>query len=666
MRTGILLALVAAPLAAQQSTDTTVLHPIVVTATRVPIGQQVAPASVTVIRGEELRSRGIANVADALATVPGLSVVRSGSFGATTSLFARGGESDYVKVLVDGVPLNSPGGTFDFATLTTDNIDRIEVVRGPASVIYGSDAVVGVVQLFTRRGVGTPHGHVDVRGGSFGTIEGEGGVTGGNGPIGYSVGASARETDGVLPFNNGFRNRAASGRLTFAPAGGIVDLTARRSDATFHFPTDGSGAVVDSNAFRRDHRTVLGLDAVRHVTSRVDVRLLGAASRLDGGSTNDPDSPGDTTGFYSRDNARIGRRSADLRADAHFSDRATLSLGGVVEREQARSNSTSRFQRFPASSTTFSAHRTNTSIYAQVIGSAGSRLTYTASGRVDETATFGTFVTGRTSLAWQLARSTSVRAAVGNAFKAPAFEETFSSAFTIGNPDLEPEQTLSWEATAEQRIGSHAVISATYFDQKFRDLIQYVLGNASTDFRGTNENLAGASARGLELEARALSLGALDLGASVTLLRTRVTDAGNGAFGTFVNGERLLRRPARSAALTADYRFERQARVGVAVRYVGQRDDRDFSKDERVELDPYAVLDLSADVSLASMSPTLSPLALTVRIENAFDREYQPAFGFSAPGRTVLVGARAEIGRRGERGNSEQRAAMAPRARDRR
>ena len=106
----------------------------------------------TVISGDDLRARGITSVSDALASVPGLAVVRSGSFGATTALFARGGESDYVKVLVDGVPLNNPGGVFDFATLTTDNLERIEIVRGPASVVYGSDAVAGVVQLFTRRG----------------------------------------------------------------------------------------------------------------------------------------------------------------------------------------------------------------------------------------------------------------------------------------------------------------------------------------------------------------------------------------------------------------------------------------------------------------------------------------------------------------------------------
>src|SRR5688572_12087766 len=204
--------------AAQQTPDTTVLRPVVISATRVPMDRQAAPASVTVITGDELKARGIATVSEALASVPGLAVVQSGSFGATTSLFARGGESDYVKVLVDGVPLNNPGGSFDFATLTTDNIDRIEVVRGPTSVVYGSDAVAGVVQLFTRRGDGPPRGFADVRGGSFGTIEGTAGVAGGSTRLGYLFGAASRETDGIHPFNNDYSNRVLSGRLSFAPS----------------------------------------------------------------------------------------------------------------------------------------------------------------------------------------------------------------------------------------------------------------------------------------------------------------------------------------------------------------------------------------------------------------------------------------------------------------
>jgi len=138
--------------------------------------------------------------------------------------------------------------------------------------------------------------------------------------------------------------------------------------------------------------------------------------------------------------------------------------------------------------------------------------------------------------------------------------------------------------------------------------------------------------------------GAFDLGANVTLLRTRVTDAGNGAFGTFVNGDRLLRRPSQSAAFNADYRITGASRVGATMRMVGKRDDRDFANDVRVTLPSYMLLDLSGDFALTAVSHALTPLFLTARIDNVFDREYESAFGFDAPSRRVLVGMRATLG----------------------
>ena len=152
-RATLALALLSAPatLAAQVAGDTTSLPEIVVTATRYPVAADSVASTVTVLRGDDLRAQGIRFVADALRQVPGAHVVQSGPFGSATSLFLRGGESDYVKVLVDGAPVNQPGGFYDFGSLTTDNVERIEVLRGPASVLYGSDAITGVVQIVTRQ-----------------------------------------------------------------------------------------------------------------------------------------------------------------------------------------------------------------------------------------------------------------------------------------------------------------------------------------------------------------------------------------------------------------------------------------------------------------------------------------------------------------------------------
>src|SRR5438094_806863 len=185
-----LLALVPAALAAQQSRDTVVLDPVVVTATRIPTPASAVPAAVTVISGAELRAQGIRTVAEALRTVPAASVVTTNAYGSQTSLFLRGGDADYVKVLIDGVPQNAPGGAYDFANLTTDNVDRIEVVRGPVSVLYGSDAVTGVVQVYTRDGRGAAHGSVGVGGGTYGSRAVDATVVGGAERAGYAFSVS--------------------------------------------------------------------------------------------------------------------------------------------------------------------------------------------------------------------------------------------------------------------------------------------------------------------------------------------------------------------------------------------------------------------------------------------------------------------------------------------
>src|SRR3954467_7191610 len=178
------------PLTGQEVQDTTQLKELVVTATRLATPANAVTSSVTVISGEDLRARGVRFVQDALRDVPGASVVQVGSYGGVSSLFLRGGESDYVKVLIDGVPVNQSGGSYNWANLTTDNIDRIEVLRGPASVIYGSDAMSGVVQIFTRRG-GEGFGlDAGAEAGTFGTVNGRAGVLGGSPKLGYSADVS--------------------------------------------------------------------------------------------------------------------------------------------------------------------------------------------------------------------------------------------------------------------------------------------------------------------------------------------------------------------------------------------------------------------------------------------------------------------------------------------
>jgi vitamin B12 transporter len=250
--------------AQEAAADTARISPVVVTATRSPLPAERTPASVTVLTGERLRAEGITTLADALRTVPGLAIVQSGSFGGATSVFIRGGESKYTKILVDGVPMNDAGGAFDLSTLSTDNLDRIEIVRGPASVLYGSDAMAGVVQLFTRRGSGATHGDVAARAGGFGSRDVEASARGGDARLSYSVAAAHHATDGFQAFNSGFRQGVGSALVGATLGAFDGSLSARFTDRELHFPTNGAGQVVDLVDRDAPRRGRLARPARRH------------------------------------------------------------------------------------------------------------------------------------------------------------------------------------------------------------------------------------------------------------------------------------------------------------------------------------------------------------------------------------------------------------------
>src|SRR2546428_980075 len=268
-----LASLVPAVVAAQHPADTVRLEPVVVTATRLPTRAGAVPEAMTVLSGAAPRDAGVTGVFDALREVPGAAVFQTGSFGGQTSLFLRGGQSNYVKVLVDGVPLNQPGGSYDFANLTTDNVDRIEVLRGPASVLYGSDAVTGVVQIFTRRGTGPRQGDLSFQRGTYGTQGFAAGVAGASAGRGvtYSVGASRFASDGMYAFNNRYHNTGFSSLLPATPDTRTdATFSLRYDDNAYRFPTNGAGVPVDRNQFTYGSGPTIGLDLGRRFTPRFE------------------------------------------------------------------------------------------------------------------------------------------------------------------------------------------------------------------------------------------------------------------------------------------------------------------------------------------------------------------------------------------------------------
>lgn len=602
---------------AQIPRDTVTLAPVTVTATRLPVSRTAAPAAITVMTGAQLRARGIMRLTDALREVPGASIVQSGSFGAQTGLFLRGGESDYTKVLVDGVPLNDAGGSIDLAHLSVTDIDRIEIVRGPASVLWGSDAVTGVIQIFTNRSAQSRI-RMSARGGTYATRDALGDVAIVRGTTRYAVAAATHGTDGVLDFNNAYRNRQASASVRFEPEPRrAVHAMVRHTDATYHYPTDFLGTPVDSNQYRREKRLVAGLEGSVPLSARATARLMLGANELDGISDNQVDRPGD---FAYHDETEASRRVIDGRIDLTLPFDATLTTG--IDWTRQHETNTSNFE----------ASRINRGYYAQLLAGTGAPWLVTLGARADDNEKFGGFATWRASGSWWLPSRTRLRATVGTGFKEPAFAEVFNTSFTRGNAGLEPERSRSVELSVEQDILSEgATIAVSWFDQRFRDRVDFFAFPPDSAVFGTFTNIGEAQASGLEVEARVGPASGLTLSTSYAYLETEITED---AFGRA--GQRLLRRPMHSGSATAAYAVEHGS-VAATVHRVGSRHDVGY-----VRLPGYTTLDLGGELRL--LRRRASHVALTLRVENALDEKYEAILNYRAPGRTLLVGARAEFG----------------------
>ena len=632
-----------------QDTSVVQLDTVLVSASKAPPGSAPIAQAVTVITAGELRAAGITRVSEALRFVPGAAVTGSGAVGSVTALFLRGGESRYTKVLIDGVAVNAVGGYFDFSHLTTDNVDRIEIVRGPGSVVYGADAMTGVVHIFTRSGEGAPSLEAEVRGGSHGTRELSAAVLGAGDRLQYTLGAARFTTDGILPFNNEYANTTVSGSARFAP--GVrtrLDLSVRLGSARYHYPTDFLGFVEDSNSFRDQRRFTLGLDASHRVADRVELRVLAGTNRVTD-LTDDIEPPppfnGGEEDIHTKYRVRTHRESGEARASIDIPG-ALLTTGVEYVRETERTvTSEAPVGGAQRETSAFSGTRETRVGFAELAGAAA-RLEYTISGRVDRPSDFGSFGTYRVGLAsrWRAVR---FRAAAATAFNAPSFSQLLPTAFTAGSPELEAERVRAVEGGLDvSAAGGQLRIGLTRFEQRFLDLIQFV-GGGPPDFVGSFANLAEARSRGWEADVRSTPLAGWVASVSYTWLNAAITRLDERYEGSLEPGQPLIRRPRRQGVATLTYAGWDRGSMTVAARYVGVRPDLDFREfpSPLVELPAYTVGDVSASMRLLG-APGDGELSLTARVENLFDRRYEEVLYYEAPGRTLLLGIRAGLRRR--------------------
>jgi vitamin B12 transporter len=585
------------------------LDPVEVTGLR-PVAAEQATVSVTVMTEDDLAVRASPNPADQWRSVPGAAISRSGSLGGLTQVRFRGAEANHTLVLYEGIEISDPvNGDTDFGLLTALPLGRIEVLRGAASSIHGSDALGGVVSLSAARGAGVS-GFAE--GGSFGTAQGAMGW--GGGPFGAAI--SGLTTDGVDSAGTGGEKDGSgvlSGLLT-----GKVDLgadwslalvgLARRADSDFDSDTDFDGLLNDV-----DRRT----EAEQRLVGAALTGTLGPLDHVIRASFNEVDRDNFADGAIS-DVAKGQRTKASwspgYSAGAHTLtglvdferetyERSDVQFGGATDADEA----------FESLS------------FAGEYRLAAGAFDLAASLRHDDNKSrFDDATTWRLGAGYALSGvGGRVRVSVGTGIKNPTFTELygfFTGSF-IGNPGLKPEESQSWEIGWEQALGDFSY-SATYFDA---DLENEIYTAFNPDFTSTALNRAGRSERGgVELAGRWQALANLSFAGQATFFDSQ-DDTGTDE----------IRVPEMTTSVSADWQVRPDGlRLGLALDHVGEQGDFDFGPfpSRLVALDAYTLATMTADY------PLTERISVTLRGENLLDETATDVFGYTAPGAGMFVG----------------------------
>jgi vitamin B12 transporter len=624
---------------------------IVVTATKTDAALSQIGSSVTVITNELLRREGLLTVADALRRTTGLTMIQTGPAGQVTSLFVRGGGSNYTKVLIDGIAVNEPGGGYNFANLSTAGIERIEVVRGPQSALFGSDAVSGVVQIFTQRGRSDglyPSPGVLVEGGSFSTFRYGGGLQGKSDLLDYAVSFARFDTDNNAP-NGSFNNGSMTANVGVRPSHRTELRAVFRSEAG-RAGVPGSWAFYrpDPDEYYRRRDLSGGLTFTHNVTHSWTQKLAYTISDSRQFSE-DPSDSGSFVPTYEGRSARFPsydyvyrtlnqtrRQRMNYQSDLALPRGHLLTLGGDFERESGSIGD--------PGANPLKAIRDNAGGYLQDQWALGNRVFTTTGVRIEHNQNFGFYATPRFSLAVHVRQSsagfwglTKIKANYGMGIKEPSLIESYSqSPYFKGNPDLKPEKSVCFDSGIEQYFADgRGMLELTFFESRYRDQINFVTTNYST-FEGTYINLGRTRARGVETGI-GRELGARwDIAGGYTYLDSKVLESAITWDPAFAAGQQLFRRPKHSGYGELRWKPGRWVFQATGI-FVGNRVDSDFVGLELTRSRCYGILNFSASFRFSAN------IALYSVVENVLDRNYMEVLGYPALPRHFRIGLRAGI-----------------------
>ncbi|MHC4876760.1 MAG: TonB-dependent receptor plug domain-containing protein [Planctomycetota bacterium] len=561
-------------------------------------------SSITVLTQDDFQNRGARTLSDALRSVPGLDVRVSGGAGHQTTIFTRGTNGSHTKVLLDGIPLNdpaSPARAFNPANFMLGNVERIEVIRGSQSAIYGSDAIGGVINIVTKRGDGEPSLTTTFEGGSFGTFRQSTSVSGGDDRHWFSFAGDWFQTDGFSAFaggseNDGYENGTLSGRAGMFVTDNLdVDVVWRYQDSDSDFDgflADGPNNLDNEEFFLRLQAHLTQLDGnLEHtvgynLTSYKRDDLMGSQAFFDG----------------------VARRfdyQSTLRLFEEDGYTHSIVAGVDHTREDLFQDVSNPSATWPA----FSAQTLN-ELYVENRMLFWDRLALNAAYRYSDFSRSRDADTYRVSGRYSIDETgAAVHGAVATGFRTPALAEV-AAGFGF-NPTLVPESSTSWEVGVEQRLfDNRVVLDATYFDIDFDDLINFVFNPSTFSFDAMNVDRA--SSRGVEVTGEIQLDEHTVLSGAYTWNRARDVGAGTD----------LLRRPRHKFNLSLGrFLLDRRAYAALNWRFVGHRTD--FRGFVIGDVDSYSVLDASAWYQLSDN------VRLFTRIDNLTDADYQDVFGFN-------------------------------------
>ncbi|MCH9650683.1 MAG: TonB-dependent receptor [Deltaproteobacteria bacterium] len=578
-------------LAQSQSNPTPYSESVTVTASLQEVEETDLGVTLSVIERSEIEARQSTEVADLIATIPGVAVARSGSPGSVTSVFTRGGNSNQTLVLWNGLVLNDPFfGGFDWAHLGTESADKIEVVRGPLSTLYGSSALGGAIQVLTAHNAGA---RVRLEAGE--NSYGRGAVAAGHdiGSLHFDLVATYRTGDGEIE-NDFYDRQDLVARAEWRwQNGATLGLLTRLDDSELGIPR--SGATLTP---RRRQESVSRNFALPFNGPVADWQLqaMVSSTSMDLEFT-DPDS------FFARNDTTAERRRGRVVGTTSLGSAVDIGIGGDWQDDEVSNESTFGVN----------LDRDSQSSWAS-FGQLRFRwktVSLEAAVRRDDHQTFGSEWSPGVAVVVDAGPATRVRASYGEAFRAPALGELFFP--FSGNPDLQPETTESLELSVEHTLGPWRLVAAA-FDNRQRDLIEFDLQTF------TNVNLGRVRSRGAEASVRYQGGPWRAMGSFTYLDAANQTD-----------DEELLRRPRESASLWLAYQPSDWT-FSFTGRFVGERPDLDPVTFTRTQNPSYTRLDLAVRWQAF---PWMSP---EVRVENLGDKEYQEVLGFPAPGRSFFGG----------------------------